>query len=87
MLIDSRTRNKSNDYIESMQHRQDPFAITHYRKRKHFPSYTRCTENHNKTCAENRKIRGFKFDNQIDDYDVVRLDVFRGHARGVPRGY
>jgi len=50
-----------NDYFESMQYRQDLFAITHYHKRKHFPSYTRCTENHN-TCAENWKIRGLKFD-------------------------
>jgi len=56
------TRNKSNDYFESMQHRQDLFAITHYQKRKHFPSCTRCSKNHNSTCAENRKIRGLKFD-------------------------
>ena len=41
------------------------FAITHYHKRKHFPSYTRCTENHNNTCAENRKIRGLKFDTHL----------------------
>jgi len=53
------TRNKSNDYFESMQYRQDLFAITHYHKRKYFPSYTRCSENHNNTCSENRKIRGF----------------------------
>ena len=53
---------KSNDYFESMQYRQDLFAISHYHKRKHFPSYTRCTENHNNTCAEKRKIRGLKFD-------------------------
>jgi len=26
------------------------------------PSYTRCSENRNNTCAENRKIRGWKFD-------------------------
>ena len=38
------------------------FIITHYHKRKRFPSYTRCSENHNNTCAENRKIRGLKFD-------------------------
>ena len=25
--------------------------ITHY----HFPTYTRCSENHNNTCVENRK--------------------------------
>jgi len=56
------TRNKSNDYFESMQYRQDLFAISHYHKRKHFASYTSCTENHNNTCAENRKIRGLKFD-------------------------
>jgi len=56
------TRNKSNDYFESLQYRQDLFAITHYHKRKHFPSYTRCSENHNNTCTENGKIRGLKFD-------------------------
>jgi len=27
--------------------------------------YTRCSENHNNTCAENRKIRGLKFDTLI----------------------
>jgi len=54
----SKTRNKSNDYFESLQYRHDLFAITCYCKRKHFPSYTRCTENHNNTCAENRKIHG-----------------------------
>jgi len=26
------------------------------------PAYTRCSENHSNTCAENRKIRGLKFD-------------------------
>jgi len=56
------TRNKSNDYFESMQYRQDVRQIAHYHKRKHCPSYTRCSENHNNTCAENRKIRGLKFD-------------------------
>jgi len=61
-LITLETRNKSNDYFESMQYRQDLFIITHYHKRKHFPSYTRCTENHNNTCAENWKIHGLKFD-------------------------
>ena len=45
-----------------MQYRQDVRYITHDHKRKHFPSYTRCSENHNNTCAENRKIRGLKFD-------------------------
>jgi len=45
-----------------MQYRQDLFIITHYHKTKHFPSYTRCSENHNNACAENRKIRGLKFD-------------------------
>ena len=45
-----------------MQYRQDLFIITHYHKRKRFPSYTRCSENHNNTCTENRKIRGLKFD-------------------------
>ena len=57
-----RTRNKSNDYFESMRYRQDLFIITHYYKRKRFPSYTRCSENHNNTSAENRKIRSLKFD-------------------------
>jgi len=56
------TRNKSNDYFESMQYRQDVRHNAPYRKRKHFPSYTRCSENHNNTCAKNRKIRGLKFD-------------------------
>ena len=36
--------------------------IIHYHKRKHFPSCTRCSENHNNTSVENRKIRGLKFD-------------------------
>ena len=58
----SKTRNKSNDYFESLQCRQDLFTITHYHKRKHFPTYTHCSENHNNTCTENRKIRGLKFD-------------------------
>ena len=31
------TRNKSNDYFESMRYWQDLFIITHYHKRKHFP--------------------------------------------------
>jgi len=44
-----------------MQYRQDVRHIAPYHKRKHFPSYTR-SENHNNTCAENRKIRGLKFD-------------------------
>ena len=56
------TRNKSNDYFESLQYRQDLVPIGYYHKRKHFPTYTRCSENHNNTCAENRKIRGLKFD-------------------------
>ena len=60
--LQKKTRNKSNDYFESMQYRQDLFIITHYHKRKRFPSYTRCSENHNNTSAENRKIRGLKFD-------------------------
>jgi len=60
--IKKKTRNKSNDYFESMQYRQDVRHIAHYRKRKHFPSYTRCSEYHNNTSAENRKIRGLKFD-------------------------
>jgi len=32
---------------------------------KNFPTYTRCSENHNNTFAENRKIRGFKFDTLV----------------------
>ena len=55
-----KTRNKSNDYFESMQYRQDVRHIAHYHKRKHFPSCTRCSENCNNTCAENRKIRAIK---------------------------
>jgi len=51
-----------NDNFESMQYRQDVRHIAHYNKRKHSPRYTRCSENHNNTCAENRKIRGLKFD-------------------------
>jgi len=49
-------------YFESLQYRQDVHHIAHHHKRKHFPSYTRCSENHNNTCAEKRKIRGLKFD-------------------------
>jgi len=30
------TRNKSNDYFESLQHRQDVRQIAHYHKRKHY---------------------------------------------------
>jgi len=56
------TRNKSNDYFQSLQYRQDVRQTAHYHKRKHFSSYTRCTENHSNTCAENRKIGGLKFD-------------------------
>jgi len=37
-------------------------TIAHYHKRKHFPTYTSCSEIHNNTCPENRKIRGLKFD-------------------------
>jgi len=33
-----KTRNKSNDYFESMQYRQDVRQIAHYHKRKHSPS-------------------------------------------------
>jgi len=61
-LTIKKTRNKSNDYFESLQYRQDLFAITHYHKRKYFPSYTRCSENHNNMCAENHKFRSLKFD-------------------------
>ena len=49
------TRNKNNDYFESLQYRQDVRHIAHYHKRKHFPSYTRCTENRNNTCAEKHR--------------------------------
>jgi len=45
-----------------MQYRQDVRHIAHYRNRKNFPTYTRCSENHNNTRAENRKIHGLKFD-------------------------
>jgi len=31
-------------------------------QQKNFPSYTRCSENQNNTCTENRKIHGLKFD-------------------------
>jgi len=40
------TRNKSNDYFESLQYRQDVRHIAHYHNRKNFPTYTRCSENH-----------------------------------------
>jgi len=56
------TRNKSNATFEAVQYRQDVRRIAHYHKRKHFSSYTRCSENHNNTCAENQKIRGLKYD-------------------------
>ena len=46
-----------------MQYRQDMRHIAHYNNRKKIlPAYTRCSENHSNTCAENRKIRGLKFD-------------------------
>jgi len=45
-----------------MQYRQDVRHIAIYNKRKHSPIYTCCSENHNNMCAENRKIRGLKFD-------------------------
>jgi len=45
-----------------MQYWQDVSHIAHYHKRKTSPSYTRCSENHNNRCAENRKIRGLKFE-------------------------
>ena len=61
-LVTIITRNKSNASFEAVRYRQDLFIITHYYKRKRFPSYTRCSENHNNTSAENRKIRGLKFD-------------------------
>jgi len=51
------TRNKSNVYFESLQYWQDVFPIAHYHNRK-----TSLPENHNNTCAENRKINGLKFD-------------------------
>ena len=55
------TRNKSNFSDETRQYWQDMFPISHY-NRKNFPTYTCCSENHNNMCAENRKIRGLKFD-------------------------
>ena len=54
------TRNKSNDYFKSLQYRQDVRHTAHYHKRKHFPSYTRCSENHNNMCAE--KSENTRFD-------------------------
>ena len=54
----SKTRNKSNDYFESLQYRQDVCDIALYRNRKKLPYYTHCSENH----IENWKIRGLKFD-------------------------
>jgi len=48
---------KRNASFEALQYRHDLFAITHYHKRADFATYTRCSENHNNTCAENRKIR------------------------------
>jgi len=56
------TRNKSNASFEAVQYQQDVFPIAHYHNRRNFP--TRCSENHNNTCAENRKIHGLKFDTQ-----------------------
>jgi len=56
------TRNKSNASFEALQYWQDLLPIIHYEKRTHFPIYTRCSENHNNTCAENGKIHGLKFD-------------------------
>jgi len=60
--METGTRNKSNDHFESLQYRQDERQIAHYHKRKHSPSYKRCSENRNNTCVENRKIRGLIFD-------------------------
>jgi len=45
--------------FEALQYRQDLLPIAHYQKRTY---NTRCSENHNNTCAKNRKIRGLKFD-------------------------
>jgi len=45
-----------------MQYRQDLVLIAHYHKTIQFPSYTRYLENNDNSCAENRKIRGLKFD-------------------------
>ena len=59
-------RNKSNDYFESPQYRQDVRHIAHYHKRKHFPSYKCCTENHNNTCAENRENSRFEIWYSVD---------------------
>jgi len=62
--IKTRTRNKSNDYFWVTTVPAGP--NTHYplprEKRKHFPSFTRYSENHNNTCAENQKIHGLKVD-------------------------
>ena len=59
------TRNKSNASFEALQYRQDPLprekntSIYTIELIKH---YTGFLENHNNTCAENRKIRSLKFD-------------------------
>jgi len=55
-------RNDSNAYFKALQYRQDLLPIAHFQKRTYFPVYTRCSENHNNTCAENRKICGLNFD-------------------------
>jgi len=47
---------------EALLQRQDLGPIAHYHKITHFPNYTRCSENHNNTRTENRKIHGLKFD-------------------------
>ena len=58
-LLPFRSELKENDYhstTESLQYRQDVRHIAHYHTRKHPISYTRSSENHNNTCAENRII-------------------------------
>jgi len=42
-------------YSKAMQYRQDLLRIVHYLKRNAPPICTRCSENHNNTCTENRK--------------------------------
>ena len=61
-VIQIQTRNKSNDYFESLRYRQNVRHIAHYHNRKYIRTCTRCSENHRNTCAENRKIHGLKFD-------------------------
>ena len=46
------TRNKSNDYFESLQYRQDVRHIAHYHKRKHFPIAIHVAQKITVICAQ-----------------------------------